>query len=116
MSLQVPSGGGGIQPHRLDSDEICIREAIRKYYVFIHKVDTLRDEIGQLGNIDEQTRLRVLDQLDDIESELQCEGGEERGGKGCFHIHCTYVCDLVTSYTEEVGVAYCVGPYTLTSR
>ena len=77
MSLQVPTGGGGVQPHRLDSDEICIREAIRKYYVFIHRVDTLRDEIGQLGNIDEQTRLRVLDQLDDIESELHSvrEGG-----------------------------------------
>lgn len=111
MSLRVPTGGGGVQPHRQDSDEVCIREAICKYYVFIHKVDTLRDEIGQLGNIDEQTRLRVLDQLDDIESELQCQG--ERGRKGCFHMHCTYRV-LVTSHTKEVGVAYCVAPYTVT--
>lgn len=74
MSLQVP--GSGEQPPRLDP-EACIREAIRKYYVFIHKVDTLREEIGQLGNINEQKRLMVLDQLDEIESESQCRGGRD---------------------------------------
>ena len=89
MSLQVPTGGGGVQPHRLDSDEICIREAIRKYYVFIHRVDTLRDEIGQLGNIDEQTRLRVLDQLDDIESELHSVKKERGGREGGIASICT---------------------------
>ena len=71
MSLQVP--GSGVPSPRLDP-EVCIREAIRKYYVFIHKVDNLREDIGRLGNIDEQTRMMVLDQLDDIESESQREG------------------------------------------
>lgn len=86
MSLQVP--GSGVQSPRLDP-EVCIREAIRKYYVFIHKVDNLREDIGRLGNIDEQTRMMVLDQLDDIESESQREGRLvwEVGG-----MHCTCVC------------------------
>lgn len=81
MSLQVP--GSGEQPPRLDP-EACIREAIWKYYVFIHKVDTLREEIGQLGNINEQARLKVLNQLDDIESESQW--------KGRLGMYCTCVC------------------------
>lgn len=76
MSLQVPVGGGGVptQPHHLDSDEICIQETIGKFYIFLQKLVALKSEIEHLGDIDEHTRVRVLDQLDDIESEYcECE-------------------------------------------
>jgi len=76
MSLQVPVSGGGVptQPHQLDSDEICIQETIGKFYIFLQKLVALKNEIERLGDIDEHTRVRVLDQLDDIESEYcECE-------------------------------------------
>ena len=71
------------QPHHLDSDEICIQETIGKFYIFFQKLVTLKSEIERLGDIDEHTRARVLDQLDDIESE-DCESERMRG----FDLHC----------------------------
>ena len=74
------------QPHHLDSDEICIQETIGKFYIFFQKLVTLKSEIERLGDIVEHTRVRVLDQLDDIESEYcECERVREFTPHLCLH-------------------------------
>lgn len=99
MSLQVPVGGGGgpTQPHHLDSDEICIQETIGKFYIFFQKLVTLKSEIERLGDIDEHTRVRVLDQLDDIESEYcECERVREFLSCICACMGCSILIPVAT--------------------
>lgn len=52
----------------LDVDEANIQEAIAQFYLFFGRMVRLRNDIEQLA-LDDQTKNRILDQLEDIESE-----------------------------------------------
>ena len=55
----------------LDVEEANIQEAIAQFYSFFGRMVQLRNNIEQLA-LDFQTKNRILDQLEDIESELLC--------------------------------------------
>ena len=55
----------------LDIDEANIQEAIAQFYQFFGRMVQLRNNIEQLA-LDFQTKNTILDQLEDIESELMC--------------------------------------------
>lgn len=53
----------------LDAEETNIQDAIAQFYSFFGRMVQLRNNIEQLA-LDFHTKDRILDQLEDIESEL----------------------------------------------
>ena len=56
----------------MSSEEGCIQEAIAQFYSFFGQMQSLKNDIEQLNDLDDVTRNRIMYQLDSIESELLC--------------------------------------------
>ena len=53
----------------MDIEESCIQEAIGQFYSFFGQMVRLKTDIDQLS-LDSRTKMRIFNQLEDIESEL----------------------------------------------
>lgn len=53
-----------------DTEETCIGEAIAQFYSFFGRMVALKNDIDSLVQLDEESRARILDQLESIEREL----------------------------------------------
>lgn len=53
----------------MSSEESCIQEAIAQFYSFFGQMQSLKNHIEQLNDLDDVTRNRIMFQLDNIESE-----------------------------------------------
>ena len=53
----------------MSSEEHCIQEAIAQFYSFFGQMQSLKNDIEQLNDLDDVTRNRIMYQLDNIESE-----------------------------------------------
>jgi hypothetical protein len=70
----------------MSSEEGCIQEAIAQFYSFFGQMQSLKNDIEQLNDLDDVTRNRIMYQLDSIESE--CKGVRDRkpwAQRGSFH-------------------------------
>jgi len=57
-------------PYSMSSEESCIQEAIAQFYSFFGQMQSLKNHIEQLNDLDDVTRNRIMYQLDNIEREL----------------------------------------------
>lgn len=64
----------------MSSEEHCIQEAIAQFYSFFGQMQSLKNDIEQLNDLDDVTRNRIMYQLDNIESEFS-SGPQQLLGK-----------------------------------
>ena len=69
---EVKTGNSTVEMNtypNLDVEEANIQEAIAQFYSFFGRMVQLRNDIELLA-LDDQTKNRILDQLEDVESEF----------------------------------------------